>query len=159
MKGHGKKKKEKSKNAPIYINIDHQYVKGLRFDSKMSELFFEGRTVAPKINFNINIETKEYSKETYEVVLDIRIKSTDNEKEIFELALEYGAKVTIKGETSEAQLEEALKIHCPTLLFPFARQEIANVTMKAGAQPLMLTPIDFKRLYLRDKELTNQAKA
>jgi len=38
-------------------------------------------------------------------------------------------------------------IECPRLLFPFARQIIADAVRNGGFPPLMLEPIDFVSLY------------
>ncbi len=40
-----------------------------------------------------------------------------------------------------------LFIECPRLLFPFARQIVADVTRNAGFPPLMIDPIDFTALF------------
>ena len=40
-----------------------------------------------------------------------------------------------------------LFIECPRLLFPFARQIVADVTRNAGFPPLMIDPIDFAALF------------
>jgi preprotein translocase subunit SecB len=40
-----------------------------------------------------------------------------------------------------------LAIHCPAMIFPFARKIIAGVTQDGGFQPLMIDPIDFGVLY------------
>jgi preprotein translocase subunit SecB len=50
-------------------------------------------------------------------------------------------------------------IHVPTLLFPYARSIISEVTKDSGFQPLMLEPLDFARLHEQrkaQKEATNQ---
>ena len=41
-------------------------------------------------------------------------------------------------------------IDCPTLLFPFLRRVVADVTRDGGFPPLMLDPIDFRRLYAQN---------
>jgi preprotein translocase subunit SecB len=38
-------------------------------------------------------------------------------------------------------------IECPRLLFPFAREIIANGVRNGGFPPLLLDPIDFVQLY------------
>ena len=38
-------------------------------------------------------------------------------------------------------------IECPRLIFPFARQVLANVTQQGGFPPLMMEPVDFKAIY------------
>jgi preprotein translocase subunit SecB len=48
-----------------------------------------------------------------------------------------------------------LLIEGPRLLFPFARNILADATREGGFPPLMLQPIDFVELYRR--ELSQQA--
>ena len=38
-------------------------------------------------------------------------------------------------------------IECPRLLFPFAREIIANTVRNGGFPPLLLDPVDFVALY------------
>jgi preprotein translocase subunit SecB len=38
-------------------------------------------------------------------------------------------------------------IECPRLLFPFARQIVADTVRDGGFPPLMLDPVDFSALY------------
>jgi len=45
------------------------------------------------------------------------------------------------------QLQQVLAIHCPTVLFPYARETIADATMRAGFPPVHLAPINFEALY------------
>ena len=40
-----------------------------------------------------------------------------------------------------------LAIHCPTVLFPYARETVADATMRAGFPPVQLAPINFDVLY------------
>lgn len=42
-----------------------------------------------------------------------------------------------------------LLIEVPRFLFPFARQIIADMTQQAGYAPLLLTPVNFKQLYVQ----------
>jgi preprotein translocase subunit SecB len=49
----------------------------------------------------------------------------------------------------EDRLEMVLAIHCPAILFPFARKIVADATQDAGFQPLMIDPIDFGVLYAK----------
>ena len=43
-------------------------------------------------------------------------------------------------------------VDCPFVLFPFARRVIADITRDGGFPPLMLDPIDFNQLYIRNKQ-------
>ena len=47
----------------------------------------------------------------------------------------------------QEQLEPVLLVECPRLLFPFARNILADVTRDGGFPPVMLAPIDFVALW------------
>ena len=42
-------------------------------------------------------------------------------------------------------------MHCPGMLFPYARRIVSDVVADGGYSPLMLSPIDFLGLYLKKK--------
>jgi preprotein translocase subunit SecB len=46
-------------------------------------------------------------------------------------------------------MQPLMLIECPRLLFPFARQILADATRNGGFPPLMLEPIDFGQIYQR----------
>jgi preprotein translocase subunit SecB len=44
-------------------------------------------------------------------------------------------------------MQPILAIHCPMVLFPYARETIADAVMRAGFPPVHLAPINFEALY------------
>jgi preprotein translocase subunit SecB len=48
-------------------------------------------------------------------------------------------------------LEPVLLVECPRLLFPFARNILADVTRDGGFPPVALEPIDFASMYLEQR--------
>ena len=56
-------------------------------------------------------------------------------------------------------LQPVLFIDCPTLLFPFMRRVLADVTRDGGFPPLMLDPIDFGRLFAENMARGEGAQA
>jgi preprotein translocase subunit SecB len=65
---------------------------------------------------------------------------------LFNVELVYGGVFRIDGFPQEHMLP-LLFIECPRLLFPFARQIIAEATRNGGFPPLMLDPIDFAQMF------------
>ena len=51
-----------------------------------------------------------------------------------------------------------LFLECPPLLFPFARQIIADATRNGGYPPLMIDPIDFAQMF-QSRMAEEQAKS
>jgi preprotein translocase subunit SecB len=47
----------------------------------------------------------------------------------------------------EDSVHPVVMIECPRLLFPFAREIVANAVRNGGFPPLMLDPVDFVGLY------------
>jgi preprotein translocase subunit SecB len=50
-----------------------------------------------------------------------------------------------------------MAIHCPTVLFPYVRETIADATQRAGYPPVHLHPINFEALYAQ--QLAQQQSA
>jgi preprotein translocase subunit SecB len=46
-----------------------------------------------------------------------------------------------------ADIQPILGIHCPTVLFPYSRETIADAVTRAGFPPVHLDPINFEVLY------------
>jgi preprotein translocase subunit SecB len=61
----------------------------------------------------------------------------------------YGGLFRLRG-VPQNLLQPVLFVDCPTLLFPFMRRILADVTRDGGFPPLMLDPIDFGRLYAQN---------
>jgi preprotein translocase subunit SecB len=61
------------------------------------------------------------------------------------------AKVKMLGnfeyaEDSSLSVEDFSKINAPAILFPFVREHLASVSMKAGISPILLPPVNFVKL-------------
>ena len=64
----------------------------------------------------------------------------------FAAEMVYSGIFRIENVPQEA-LHPVVLIECPRVLFPFARQIMANATQSGGFPPLMLDPIDFAGMY------------
>ncbi len=53
---------------------------------------------------------------------------------------------TIKG-IPQDQMQPLLAVHCPSVLFPYARETVADAIGRAGFPPVHLAPINFDALY------------
>ena len=49
-------------------------------------------------------------------------------------------------------LEPFMLINCPTLLFPFLRRLVSDITREGGFPPLLLDPIDFAQLFMQRQQ-------
>jgi preprotein translocase subunit SecB len=86
----------------------------------------------------------------FEVDLKINARSERDGQSQFIIELVYSGLFQFANIPADA-LEPLLLAECPKLLFPFARQLIANTSQAGGYPPLMLDPMDFGALYASQK--------
>ena len=139
------------------LNILAQYVKDLSFENPGAPRSLQARDKAPSININVNVNANPMSDTEFDVVLSLTAEAKDGDKMLFNAELAYGGVFRISGFPQEHMLP-VLFIECPRLLFPFARQVIADATRNGGFPPLMLDPIDFAQMF-QQKLAEDQAKA
>jgi preprotein translocase subunit SecB len=128
------------------ILVNAQYVKDLSFENPAAPASLLMQKVQPKIDLTVNIQANKLQENTYEVTLHITAKASGEDKTLFLADLQYAGVFTI-SEVLDAQKEAVLLVYSPSILFPFARRIIADVTRDGGFPPLMLDPIDFAALY------------
>jgi preprotein translocase subunit SecB len=128
------------------LNVLAQYVKDLSFESPGAPNSLRGRDKAPGININVNVAANPLSDKEFDVNLTLNAKASFEKDVLFNVELVYGGVFRIDGFPQEHMLP-LLFIECPRLLFPFARQIIAEATRNGGFPPLMLDPIDFAQMF------------
>lgn len=138
------------------LNVLTQYVKDLSFESPGAPQSLRGRSEAPAININVNVNANPLGETDYDVVLTLNAKAEAEGKVLFNVELVYGGVFRVAGFPQEHMLP-VLFIECPRLLFPFARQVIADTTRAGGFPPLMIDPIDFARMF-QQRVAEEQAK-
>lgn len=132
--------------VPTSINILAQYVKDLSFENPGAPRSLQARDKAPGININVNVNANPLGDNDFDVHLSLNAEAKDGDKVLFAAELVYGAVFRITGFPQEHMLP-LLFIECPRLIFPFARQIIADVTRNGGFPPLMIDPIDFAQMF------------
>lgn len=128
------------------LNILAQYIKDFSFENPGAPLSLQARDRAPSININVNVNANPLSETDFDVVLTLNAEARDEDKVVFATELVYGGVFRVTGFPQEHMLP-VLFIECPRLLFPFARQIIADATRNGGFPPLMIDPIDFAQMF------------
>lgn len=128
------------------LNIDAQYVKDLSFENPMGPRFQTNEDQEPKINIDVNTGSRPLKDGCFELTLQFRVDATLETSTVFLLELTYGAIIRITG-VPEDTANAVLLIEGSRLIFPFARNIIADTTRDGGFPPLFLQPIDFMDLY------------
>ncbi|MEM9999945.1 MAG: protein-export chaperone SecB [Pseudomonadota bacterium] len=138
------------------LSILTQYVKDLSFESPGAPLSLRPREKAPAININVNVNANPLAENDYDVVLTLNAAAKDGETVLFNVELIYGGVFRVAGFPQEHVLPMVF-VECPRMLFPFARQIVAECTRNGGFPPLMIDPIDFARMF-QQRMAEEQAK-
>jgi preprotein translocase subunit SecB len=51
------------------------------------------------------------------------------------------------GGFDDQTLDAMLGVHCPNILYPYARQTVSDMIVAGGFPPFLLQPINFEALY------------
>ena len=138
-----------AKNMPLMIHS--QYVKDISFENPNApQTLLPGRK-GPEIDVNINMGMREIEdekmKNLYEVTLILAATAKREDTTYFLAEVQYCALVSLQ-DVPEQQHHPMLLIETPKIMFPFARQILADLTSNGGYPPLLLNPIDFQSMYM-----------
>jgi preprotein translocase subunit SecB len=128
------------------LNVLGQYIKDLSFESPGAPQALQTPPQNPQLQVTVNVTAVGRPDETYEVTLHIDVHAKSDTGVIYNVELVYGGLFRLRH-VPPNMLQPVLFIDCPTILFPFLRRVLADVTRDGGYPPLMLDPIDFARLY------------
>ncbi len=126
--------------------ITSQFIKDLSFEAPELPGALVGLKEAPSLDIGVDIKANQIKGNAFEVVLKIKAEAKSSEpKTLFVCELAYGAVAHIN--VPQEHVEGILMVEVPRLIFPFARQIIAELSQNTGLPPVVLTPIDFLTLY------------
>ena len=135
------------------LMVLNQYVKDLSFEVPGAPLIYTTMRAQPRVDINLDVQARRLSDTSnqYEVVIAVRAEAKDltegsNEAVVFVAELAYAGLFALTGIPDE-QIEPVLLVECPRILFPFARNIVADTTRNGGMPPVMLQPIDFLALW------------
>lgn len=141
------------------IHVLGQYIKDLSFENPNAPASLAPGDSAPQISVNVNVNARRLSEADVEVELKLEATAQRGVKALFVTEVTYAGVFQIKNVPQE-HLQPVMLIECPRLLFPFARQILADATRQGGFPPLMIDPVDFAALYQqRMQSMAQQAQA
>jgi len=155
---------------PLVVNI--QYVKDLSFEVPGAPQIYTQLRAQPAVNINLDVQARRIQdgQDVFEVSLLIRAEAHEapagaqaagapttqgsngqaptatTTNAVFVAELTYSGVFTLSG-LPENAVEPVLLVECPRILFPFARNLLADVTREGGFPPVLLQPIDFVALW------------
>jgi preprotein translocase subunit SecB len=127
------------------LSIEKIYVKDLSLENPGAPQSFQ-LSEAPQVEIGLRTRAEQVAPDIYECVLTLTVTARTGDKTVFLIEAAQAGLFAIRG-VPPNQLQAVLAMHCPTVLFPYARETVADATMRAGFPPVHLAPINFEALY------------
>ncbi len=140
-------------SSPVF-RMQKMYIKDFSFENPNAPGVFQTPNQEPKVEVNLKLNNKKLDDNHYEVALQITAKILDkgnNDTTMFIMEIEHAAAFLMKNIPEEHQ-EMVLGVDCPTLLFPFTRQIVSQMSVDGGFIPFLMEPINFMALYQNSKQ-------
>ncbi len=135
--------------APQF-SIQRIYIKDMSLEAPNSPKSFTEEW-KPEINLEMNTQSQELGEDVYEVVLTLTVTAKNESETAFLIEIQQAGIFVVSGMES-AETHHALGAFCPNILFPYARETIDSLVVKASFPALMLAPVNFDALYAQQLE-------
>lgn len=131
-----------------------QYIKDLSVESPSAPQVFQWQT-QPALDVQFGINGGKVGDDVHEIILKIEVNAKSDNGTHFIVDLSYAGLFGFRNIPDDA-LPPFLLVEAPRLLFPFARQIIAEAVQNLGFPPVLLDPIDFASAYMAQQQVEGQ---
>jgi len=126
------------------------YVKDLSLEVPHAPQIFLDRET-PQIDIQLLPQSSSIEDGIFEVVITATVTSKIGEKVMFLVEIKQAGIFQLRNLPSE-DMETILAVMCPNILFPYLREAVSSLTVRAGFPPVLLNPINFDALYQQQKQ-------
>src|SRR5690606_9619880 len=131
-------------NGPVFT-VEKIYLKDVSFEAPGAPQVFNEQG-QPQLQMNLNQKVQRLGDTAFEVALGVTLTCTIGEKTAYLVEVQQAGVFQLAG-FSDQQLDVMLGTHCPTVLYPYARQVIGDLIQSGGFPPFLLQPLNFEALY------------
>jgi preprotein translocase subunit SecB len=147
----GQPEAEKQAAPPVQVKVVGQYIKDLSFENPNISKLLKEPGDNPNLQLSINVTAQAIEPDLFESAIDFNAQASNKHGTVYEIELIYAGLFKVQNIPAQA-LEPFLLINCPTILFPFLRRIVADISREGGFPPLLLDPFDFGSLYMRRQQ-------
>ncbi|HKB58567.1 MAG TPA: protein-export chaperone SecB [Gallionellaceae bacterium] len=133
-----------------FFNLEKMYVKDLSVEVPHAPgIYLERET--PRIDLQIKDDNIKIGDDLHEVTVTAVVTARLQEKVVFLIEATQAAVFRLRN-IPDAEMESALRVMCPNILYPYLREVVSDNSVRAGFMPVLLSPLDFSALYLQEKQ-------
>jgi preprotein translocase subunit SecB len=137
----------------VQIRVLTQFIKDMSFENPSigKPVIAPGENPNLQVDVAVNAQKVPNATNVFESAITVKALCVAKAGTVYDLECEYGALFELPNMPEQA-LEPFLTINAPSLIFPFLRRLVADITREGGFPPLLLEPIDFAGLYMQRRQ-------
>jgi preprotein translocase subunit SecB len=140
-----------SGKGPEFL-IQKIYIKDLSFEAPGAPgVFLKEWKGDTNVQLNTKARALNEQEGVYEVELGLTVTTTSQGENAYLVEVKQAGVFVARGFSQEQQ-GHLLGAYCPNLLFPFAREVIADLVLKGGFPQMLLQPVNFDALYAQHQQ-------
>ena len=132
------------------FSIEKIYVKDASVEIPHAPQIFTDRT-QPQVSIELGNYAQQIEENIFEVAIKVTVTSKIADKTVFLVEVTQAGIFQISNVPAE-NIELIVGITCPNILFPYARESVSDLIVRAGFQPVLLNPINFEALFAQQKQ-------
>src|SRR5688500_18546045 len=140
---------EAAQNTQPQFSIEKVYVKDLSLEIPNAPGIFLERE-APQVDIQLHHNSTGVEDGVYQTVLTVTVTAKINDKTMF-LVEAAQAGIFVARNIPGPELEQVLALACPNILFPYVREVISDIVVRAGFPPVILSPVNFEAIYQQQR--------
>jgi preprotein translocase subunit SecB len=140
------------------FNIEKLYVKDLSLEIPHAPAIFLERE-NPQIDLQLHTAATPVEEGVFEVTVTVTVtaKLQEKDKVLFLVEAKQAGIFQVRN-IPQSEMEQVLAIMCPNILYPYLREVVSDVVVRAGFAPVLLSPINFEVLYQQQKQQAAEVK-
>ena len=141
---------------PVF-SIEKIYVKDASLEIPGAPAIFLERE-APQIEVQLATQGANVTEGIFEASITVTVTAKLGERTMFLVEVTQGGVFQIRH-VPESEMAPILGIACPNILFPYLRESVSDLTVRAGFPPVLLNPVNFEALFAQQQAARANAEA
>jgi preprotein translocase subunit SecB len=140
-------------NQPVF-SIEKVYVKDLSLEIPNAPQAFLERD-QPTVDIQLHHNSTSVDDGLYQTTLTVTVTAKINDRTLFLVEAAQAGIFTLRN-IPASDMDAVLGIACPNILFPYVREVVSDIVVRAGFPPVVLNPVNFEALFQAQRDAQSQ---
>ena len=131
-------------NQPVF-SIEKVFVKDVSLEVPNAPAVFLERET-PTVDIQLHHNSTAVEDGVYQTLLTVTVTAKVKDRTMFLVEVGQAGIFTVRNIPPQ-ELEPVLAIACPNILFPYVREVVSEMVVRAGFPPVILSPVNFEAIY------------